>query len=131
MREHAVDGVGHRRVDRVTGLVARAEHEVVDEQLGAPVEQLAERLSPSSVSKRYSFSTAPRAARVAAAQLVAESRVVLLAGKELLTCSEPFLAGSNLVISMLSSSFPATIGCSKRDNEQPLVAYSEGGDGGS
>src|SRR4029453_7491717 len=32
-------------------------HEVVDEQLGSSVEQFASDLSPSSVSKRYSFST--------------------------------------------------------------------------
>jgi hypothetical protein len=44
VREQAVDGVGDRRVRRVPGLVAGAEHKVVDEQLGAPVEQLAEGL---------------------------------------------------------------------------------------
>jgi hypothetical protein len=52
VREHAVDGVGDRRVRRVAGLVARAEHEVVDEELRSPLEQLAEPFSPSSVSKR-------------------------------------------------------------------------------
>jgi hypothetical protein len=44
VRDDPVDGVGDRRVDRATGLVAGAEHEVVDEQLGPPVEQLRERL---------------------------------------------------------------------------------------
>jgi hypothetical protein len=44
VREQAVDAVGHRRAGRAAGLVARAEHEVVDEQLGSPVEQLGERL---------------------------------------------------------------------------------------
>ena len=43
MRERAVDGVGHRRAGRAAGLVARAEHEVIDEQLGAAVEQLRQR----------------------------------------------------------------------------------------
>ena len=100
MREHAVDGVGDRRVDRVTGLVARAEHEVVDEQLGAPVEQLAERLlTVVSVEAVVLLHSHPRQLASLPRELVAESRVFLLAGKELLTCSEPLLAGSNLVIS--------------------------------
>jgi hypothetical protein len=44
VRDEAVDAVGHRRTGRAAGLVAGAEHEVVDEQLGSPVEQLDERL---------------------------------------------------------------------------------------
>jgi hypothetical protein len=44
--EDAVDRVGDRRVDRASGLIARTEHEVVDEQLGPSVEQLGERLLP-------------------------------------------------------------------------------------
>jgi hypothetical protein len=40
VREHAVDRIGDRRIDWAASLVARAEHEVVDEQLGPPVEQL-------------------------------------------------------------------------------------------
>src|SRR4051812_50077475 len=43
VRERAVDGVGHRRAGRAAGLVAGAEHEVVDEQLAAAVEQLRQR----------------------------------------------------------------------------------------
>jgi hypothetical protein len=44
MREETVDGVGDRRVHRAAGRVARAEHEVVYEQLGSPVEELGEPL---------------------------------------------------------------------------------------
>src|SRR5919204_229567 len=44
VREQPVDAVGHRRAGRATGLVARAEHEVVDEQLGSSLEQLDQRL---------------------------------------------------------------------------------------
>jgi hypothetical protein len=42
MRDDAVDRVGDRRVDRAPGLVGRPEHEVVDEELGSPIEQLGE-----------------------------------------------------------------------------------------
>ena len=38
--EGTVDGVGHRGARRATCLVAGAEHEVVDEQLSAAVEEL-------------------------------------------------------------------------------------------
>jgi hypothetical protein len=44
VRDDAVDAIGHRRTRRAAGLVGGTEHEVVDEQLGSPVEQLAERL---------------------------------------------------------------------------------------
>ena len=58
MGHHAVERVGDRRVDRATGLVARPEHEVVDEELGPPLEQLGERsIAFLGVWKRYSFST--------------------------------------------------------------------------
>src|SRR5215204_1941250 len=40
------DGVGDRGADSATRLVGRAEHEVVDEQLRATVEELRERLRP-------------------------------------------------------------------------------------
>src|SRR2546426_3292487 len=40
------DGVGDRGADGAARLVRRAEHEVVDEQLRATVEELGERLRP-------------------------------------------------------------------------------------
>jgi hypothetical protein len=43
VREQAVDRIGDRRIRRATGDVARAEHEVVDEELRSAVEQLGKR----------------------------------------------------------------------------------------
>src|SRR4029453_3496071 len=140
MREYSVDGVRDRRIHRVTRLVAGAEHEVVDEQLGSSVEQLTEcLLSVVPFEGVLPPPPHPRQLGSLPRELVAEPGVLLFAGKEFLTCCEPFLAGSNLVISHLRSPFlfvgssitralssvpPATIGCSKQNNEQPLVAYS-------
>src|SRR4030095_9571950 len=139
MREYSVDGVRDRRIHRVTRLVAGAEHEVVDEQLGSSVEQLTEcLLTVVRVEAVLLLHPHPRQLASLPRELVAEPSVLLFAGKELLTCCEPFLAGSNLVIihcapflfvgssitRSLSSGPPATIGCSKYQNEQPLVAYS-------
>src|SRR2546421_745030 len=46
MWRQAVEAVRDRRAGRAARLVVRAEHEVVDEQLRAPVEQLAEAVAP-------------------------------------------------------------------------------------
>jgi hypothetical protein len=104
VREGTVEGVGHRRARRATCLVARAEHKVVDEQLGTPAEKLAKRLlTVDRVEAVLLLHSHPRQLASLPREFVAESRVFLLAGKELLTCSEPFLASSNLVISHLRS----------------------------
>src|SRR5436305_5202170 len=44
MLPRAVEPVGNRRAGRASGGVIRAEHEMIDEQLRTPVEQLSERL---------------------------------------------------------------------------------------
>src|SRR5262249_606979 len=94
------DGVGDRRVDRATGLVGRPEHEVVDEQLGSPVEQLDERLFPGLRFEAVllldghpgQLASLPR-------ELVTQPGVLLLADEQLLVRGEPFFAGSNSAIS--------------------------------
>src|SRR6266496_4066165 len=99
MRDYAVDGVGDRRVDRATGFVARAEHEVVDEQLGSPVEQRAE--GPQAVVRVEAillFQSHPRQVASQLRELVAEPRVFLLADEEQLAGGEPFFACPGRVI---------------------------------
>src|SRR4029453_11038340 len=106
-------GVGHRRIDRATGLVARSEHEVVDEQLGTPAEQGAERLlSVVRVEAVLLLDAHPGQLASLPREFVAESRVFLLAGKELLPCREPFVAGSNPVISHFAVSLLFVVMCS-------------------
>src|ERR671910_2335249 len=46
MDDVAVDAVGYGRADGAAGLVGGTEHEVVDQQLRAPVEELCKRLGP-------------------------------------------------------------------------------------
>jgi hypothetical protein len=80
VREQAVDAVGHRRAGRATGLVARAEHEVVDEQLGSPVEQLDERLlAVVRVEAVVLLHPHPRQLAAPLRDLVAEPGVLLFA----------------------------------------------------
>ena len=52
----AVEPVGDRRARRTARRVVRPEHEVVDEELRAPLKRSASDALPSSVSNRYSFS---------------------------------------------------------------------------
>jgi hypothetical protein len=99
MRQDAVDGVGVRRADRAAGLVARAEHEVVDEELGATVEEL--RQSPRALVGLEPVLLLDRDPRQLAAlpcELVAHTSVFLLASQQLLAGSLPFLAAADLVI---------------------------------
>jgi hypothetical protein len=80
VREHTVHGVGDRRIDRATGLIARAEHEVVDEQLRSPVEQLDERLlAVVRVEAVLLLDAYPGQLASLPGQFVTEPRVLLLA----------------------------------------------------
>src|SRR6266511_1433495 len=80
VREDAVDGVGYRRTCRATGVVARSEHEVVDEQLGSPVEQLDERLlAVVRVDAVFLLHPHPRQLASLLRDLVAEPGVLLFA----------------------------------------------------
>jgi hypothetical protein len=82
MWEHPVDRVGDRGVDRATRLVAWAEHEVVDEQLGSAVEQLDERLlTVVGVEAVLLLHRHPRQLPSLLRKLVAESRMLLLANE--------------------------------------------------
>lgn len=90
MRERGLDGVGDRRVHGVAGLVARSEHEVVDEQLGSPVEQLGERLLAFLGIEPVLFAYGhPREVAPFLGELVAEPGVLLLANEQLLACLAP------------------------------------------
>ena len=54
--DDAVEPVRDRRAGRTPGRVVGPEHEVVDEELRAPSEEVRQRGAPSSVSKRYALS---------------------------------------------------------------------------
>ena len=96
--------------DRAAGLVAGPEHEVVDEQLGAPVEELAERLlAVVGVEAVLLLHRHPRQLASLPRELVAEPCVLLLADEQPLACGEPLLTGSDLCAQ--SSSSPPFVSC--------------------
>jgi hypothetical protein len=98
MWEHTVHGVGDRRVHRAAGLVARPEHEVVDEQLGAPVEQLAKRfLALIGVEPVLLVHRHPRQRASLPGELVAGACVLLLADEQPPARFEPVIPGSDRV----------------------------------
>src|ERR671936_2487277 len=100
VREQAVDAVGHRRAGRATGLVARAEHEVVDEQLGSCIEELDQRLlAVVRVEAILLLHPPPGELASLPRELVAEPGVLLFADEQLLACGEPFFACPDVVIS--------------------------------
>src|ERR1041385_1946744 len=99
MRKDAVDAVGHRRARRAADLVARPEHEVVDQQLGATVEELAARLlAVVGVEAVFLLDRHPRQLASLPRELVAEARVLLLADEQLLAGGSPLLARSDRVV---------------------------------
>ena len=91
--------VGHRRAGRAAGLVARAEHEVVDEQLAAAVEQLRQR-ARAVVGREPVLLLDPDPGQLAPlpGQLVAQPGVLLLAREQLVAGGRPLLAAHDLVI---------------------------------
>src|SRR5215207_5542328 len=94
--EHPVNGVGNRRVDRAARLVARAEHEVVDEQLRSSVEQLGEGpLAVVGIEAVVLLHPYPGQVAPLPRELVTEPGVLLLAYQQPLASGEPFLACSD------------------------------------
>src|SRR5713226_9342214 len=95
VRDEAVDAVRDRRVDRAAGLVARAEHEVVDEQLTAAIKELRKHArAVLGVEAVLLLDTGPWQLASLARQLVAQPGVLLLAGEQLLARGRPFLSRS-------------------------------------
>jgi hypothetical protein len=81
------------------GLVARPEHEVVDEQLGAAVEELRQGLrAVVGVEAVLLLDPQPRQLAALPGQLVAHPGVLLLALQQLLAGSRPLLATHDLVL---------------------------------
>src|SRR5215217_5148079 len=93
------DGVGDRGADSATRLVGRAEHEVVDEQLRATVEELAERLRPRlGLEAVVLLDRHPGKLPPFPRELVAATGELLLLREQLLARSLPLLSGSDLVV---------------------------------
>jgi hypothetical protein len=102
-----VGELAYGRVERVSGEGAartavgriRAEHEVIDEQLGAPVEELGERLGAGfSVEGVFGLDWNPRQRLALLGKLIAELRQLLLALEQLAPRDQPLLPGSDLVL---------------------------------
>src|SRR3954470_13500071 len=95
----AVETVGDRRAAWAACFELRAEHEVVDEELRVPVEQLGERLLPTiAVEGILLLNTHPRKLTTLPRQLVALTCVLLLARPQLPPGSQPLVARSDLVL---------------------------------
>src|SRR5262245_20509881 len=100
----SVDAVRYRRVDRAPSLVARAVHEVIDEQLAAPVEQFGQCAGPSiGVQPILLLGPHPRQFASLTRQLVAKLGVLLLASEQLVAGNLPLFPCSDPVIGHWSS----------------------------
>ena len=100
--QQAVQAVGHRRARRAPGLIGRSEHEVVDQKLGAAVEQLGEGPRPVvGIKPVLLLDRNPGQFAALARQLVRHPGVLLLALKQLVMGGLPLLTADNLVVSHL------------------------------
>src|SRR5256885_15898114 len=100
MHARTVDLIAQVRASRAGAkLVIRPEHDVVGEQLRAPVEKLGERLLPV-LGVELVLLLHPDPGKLAAlfGHLLAELRVLGLELRELISSSLPFLAASNFVV---------------------------------
>src|SRR5919106_6620469 len=99
MGQDRVDGICARRTHRTAGDVARAEHEVIDEELGATVEKLGQGTGAVvGVEAVLLVDRDPRKLAALSRELVAHSGVLLLPLQELVASRLPFLAGADPVI---------------------------------
>src|SRR5438094_871656 len=96
--DRAVEAVGPARAARAAGVPARAEHEVIDDELAAPVEQLGERLPAVAPFELIGlFHRLPRQRAPRCRELVAAARERLFLRQQLPARGEPFLGGYDRV----------------------------------
>src|SRR5262249_29823269 len=97
--QDAVHAVGDRRARRTTRRVGRAEHEVIDEELRAAVEQLRDGLlARLGLEAILLLERDPGQLAAGPGEPGAEPRVRLLARGARLGCGGPLFAGSDLVM---------------------------------
>src|SRR5215471_21014926 len=98
MGADAGKAVGAQRAMRTSGLVVRMEHEVVDDELAAPVEQIGERLfaarAVEAVLLRHAL---PGQIALQSAHLVALALERLFLREQLLPRGQPLFVGYDLV----------------------------------
>src|SRR5438105_1391676 len=98
VHDGAIEAVGPARAVRAAFTPARAEHEVVDDELAAPVEKFGERLPAVAAFKAVLlFHDLPRQRAPRGGELVATARERLFLRQQLPARGEPFLAGHDRV----------------------------------
>ncbi len=99
MWDHAVEAVRNRGAHRTSRLVVGAEHEVVDDKLGATVEQLIERLLPVRGLKYVGlFDRHPRQLPTLPGERVAHPGQLLLSGQQRGARGLPLFASGDLML---------------------------------
>ena len=111
MREDAVEVVGDERAARAAGVLLvdtepEAEHEVIDEQLRATVEEVGERLRPLVRLEGVGLlDRHPGELPAPAGELIALAHVRLLGVQQLLAGGQPLLSRSHRVLGHRGSPF--------------------------
>src|SRR5450631_1239655 len=99
MGEHAVEAVRGRRAGWTAGLVVRAEHEVIDHQLRAPVEQLLQApRTRSALEGVRLLDRHPGKLPALPGELIALPAVLLFAREQLGARRAPFFPGTDPVL---------------------------------
>src|SRR5207245_4706539 len=89
--------VGPERADRAADVVLRVEHEVIDEQLAPPVEELGQRLlAVGPVEDVLLLDRLPRKVVPLLRQLVAKTSELLLLREQLFARLEPFVVADDV-----------------------------------
>src|SRR6516165_3980094 len=99
VHDYAVEIVRPTRAMRATGIPIRTEHEVIDDQLTAAVEQLRQgRVSLRALEYISLVHALPGQLAALLAQPIAQARELLLLDQELLARSDPFVVRNDLVL---------------------------------
>src|SRR6516225_2013358 len=98
MNDRAVEMVGQIRATRAAGLPARAQHEVIDDQLALAAEQFRERLLALRRTENVVlFHFLPWQFAAFAAERIAGAGKGLFFGEICLARSDPFIVGNDFV----------------------------------
>src|SRR5450755_4651996 len=102
----AVKGVRRRRTGRAARRIGRAEHEVVDDQLRAPVKQFWQGLGPVVGAEAvFLLDRHPGEVAPLRSELVAAARQFFFLRKQLVASRKPLLACRDFVLHRLASPF--------------------------
>lgn len=98
MHKRSIEMIREERAARASSLPIRTEHEVIDDQLAAAIEEIGKRFPAGRRIENIVFlDLHPGQGHALRIDAIAQMRCLLLAGKQLTAGLQPYVSGNDLV----------------------------------